>query len=104
METGLSPGSNSVVEVVGATPLLGPEEDDTMCGANTDGSHLNHMANGCASSSGHIGRSKSFKERLDPLLCEYRMLYLHVSVISRLIFMVMTQFILGPWSSESTQL
>jgi hypothetical protein len=29
---------------------------------------------------------------------------LHVSVISRLIFMVMTQFILGPWSSESTQL
>jgi hypothetical protein len=72
-QTSLSPGS--VVEVAGATPLLGPEEDDTMCGANTDGSHLNHVANGCASSNGHISRSKSFKERLDPLLCEYRMLY-----------------------------
>jgi hypothetical protein len=91
METGLSLGSSSVVQVVGATPLLGPEEDDTVCSANTNGTHSNHVVNGCASSSGHIiSRSKSFKERLDPLLCEYRMAYLYVRVISMLIFMVMT--------------
>lgn len=69
-ETNLSVGSNSVVQVMGQTPLLGPEEDDTMCGTNTNRIHSNHMVNGCTSNNGHISRTKSFKERLDPLLCE----------------------------------
>lgn len=90
IESGFSPGSSSIVQVVGATPLLGPEEDDTMCDGNTNGTHLNSMVNGCSNSNGHnVSRSKSFKERLDPLLCEYRMSFLHITVISRLIFIFM---------------
>lgn len=71
-ETCLSPGSNSVVQVAGATPLLGPEEDDTICDSNTNGTHSNnHMVNGVG---GHpVGRCKSFKERLDPLLSPPRL-------------------------------
>ena len=53
-------GGDSTIQVAGATPLLGPEEDDTVCETNV-------TANG----SHHVSRSKSFKERLDPLLCEY---------------------------------
>ncbi|PNF41657.1 hypothetical protein B7P43_G07620 [Cryptotermes secundus] len=72
-ETNLSLGSNSVVQVMGQTPLLGPEEDDTMCGTNTNRIHSNHMVNGCTSNNGHISRTKSFKERLDPLLSPPRL-------------------------------
>jgi hypothetical protein len=77
---------------MGQTPLLGPEEDDTMCGSNTDRTHSNHMVNGYTSNNGHISRTKSFKERLDPLLCEYSLPYVLVSVINRLIFIFMIQF------------
>lgn len=91
-ETSLSLGSNSAVQVMGQTPLLGPEEDDTMCGTNTNRTHSNHMVNGCTSSNGHINRTKSFKERLDPLLCEYSLSYLHVPAINRLIFIFMKPF------------
>lgn len=91
-ETSLSLGSNSVVQVMGQTPLLGPEEDDTMCGTNTNRTHSNRMVNGCTSNNGHINRTKSFKERLDPLLCEYRLSYLYVSTINRLISIAMKHF------------
>ena len=77
IETGFSPGSSSVVQVVGATLPLGPEEDDPVCDGNTNVTHLNNMVNGCSSSNGHVSRSKSFKERLDSLLCEYKMSLLH---------------------------
>lgn len=80
IETGFSPGSSSVVQVVGGTPLLGPDEDDTLCDGNTNVTRLNNMVNGCSSSNGHnVSRSKSFKERLDPLLCKYKMSLLHPS-------------------------
>lgn len=80
IETGFSPGSTSMVQVVGGTPLLGPDEHDTICDGNTNVTHLNNMVNGSSSSNGHnVSRSKSFKERLDPLLCEYKMSLLHYS-------------------------
>lgn len=91
-ENGSSVGSNSVVQVMGQTPLLGPEEDDTVCGTNTNRIHSNRTVNGCTTNNGHINRTKSFKERLDPLLCEYCMLCFYLSIINRLIFVFIKHF------------
>lgn len=64
-------GDDSAVQVAGATPLLGPEEDDTVYETNV-------TANG-----NHVSRSKSFKERLDPLLCKYFIIIvIHKFIIS----------------------
>ncbi|KAJ9575552.1 hypothetical protein L9F63_007593, partial [Diploptera punctata] len=49
---------DSTIQVAGGTPLLGPEEDDTVCETNIKS---------------NVSRSKSFKERLDPLLSPPRL-------------------------------
>ncbi|XP_067011563.2 protein sprint [Anabrus simplex] len=60
--------TSSVVQVAGAQPLLGPEEDDTVCEPRTPQQVNNLPPNGP-----YVNRSKSFKERLDPLLSPPRL-------------------------------
>ncbi|XP_063229245.1 protein sprint isoform X2 [Bacillus rossius redtenbacheri] len=58
---------SSVVRVSGARPVLGPEEDDTVCESSP-------RTQGRSSGAGtHVTRNKSFKERLDPLLSPPRL-------------------------------